>query len=88
MGASNTNGSHTHTHSRAEEHGVLDSWKASGIVETIDVQLSADHSVEDECDDAADGGPYEIDDLDLPELPIHPGGCQCSYRINSIAEAA
>jgi hypothetical protein len=46
--------------------------------------LSADHDLEDECDEAADGSPYSIDDDDLPDLPIHPN-CRCSYRINSLA---
>jgi len=58
--------------SRAETAGNLAGWKASGIVETVRVVLSADHDPESECDceDIADAGPYEISDA--PELPVHP----------------
>jgi SPP1 gp7 family putative phage head morphogenesis protein len=69
---------------RSEEYGNLTGWRESGQVDSVEVVLSADHDLDDECDEAADGSPYEIDDPDLPDLPIHPN-CRCSYRIGSLA---
>lgn len=51
-------------------------------VESVDVTLSPDHEVEDECDDLADGGPYTPEEAD-GLIPAHPH-CMCSLtpRIN------
>ena len=70
--------------SRAETQGNLEGWRGSGIIETVNVVLSADHDLEDECDEMADGGPYAIDDLeDVP--PFHPN-CFCSLTIGELSD--
>jgi len=69
---------------RAENQGNLAGWKTSGQVQQIGIALSGDHDQDDECDDAADNGPYGIDDPDLPELPLHPF-CLCDYSIAQLA---
>ena len=69
--------------SRAEQRGNVEGWKASGVVSTLHFVLSADHSGPDECDDAAENSPYDIDG-DLPDLPIHPN-CFCSLVIGSLS---
>jgi hypothetical protein len=40
-------------------------------VSEVDVTLSPDHDVEDDCDDVADAGPYPTDEAD-GLLPVHP----------------
>lgn len=62
---------------RAQVIGNLTGWKESGVVETVEVLLSADHDQDDECDEAAEGGPYPIDEA--PEVPLHPR-CMCGLR--------
>lgn len=53
------------------------------FVETYDVVLSGSHPDEDECNDVADGGPYDKTDTEnLP--PIHPQ-CLCRPRWNRSA---
>ena len=69
--------------SRASTQGNVAGWKASGQVATLHFVLSADHSGPDECDDAAENSPYDIDG-DLPDLPIHPN-CFCSLVIGSLS---
>jgi hypothetical protein len=70
--------------SRAESQGNLAGWRESGQVATVAIVLSADHDLDDECDEAAAGSPYEIDAEDLPDLPLHPR-CTCSYVIHALA---
>ncbi len=45
-------------------------------VSEVDVTLSPDHDVADECDDLADGGPYSPEEAD-GLIPVHPH-CMCS----------
>lgn len=60
----------------AHVQGNLAMWKQSGIVQTVGVVLSDNHTVTDECDAAATNGPYQISIV--PMLPIHPG-CLCGF---------
>lgn len=41
-------------------------------------RLSDTHSKDDECDDYADNE-YDVDDPDIPELPLHPN-CDCYFE--------
>lgn len=66
---------------RAEVQGNLSVWQESGLVQTVDWVLSDNHDSDDECDDAADGGPYEI--ADVPEYPAHPH-CECTLQASEI----
>lgn len=66
---------------RAEVVGNLNAWQESGKVTKVNWLLSGDHDVEDECDDLADGGPYDIDDV--PDFPAHPN-CECVLSIAEI----
>ena len=45
----------------------------------MDWQLSADHDLDDDCDDMADNGPYAVDEIEGP--PLHPN-CQCALVIS------
>jgi len=65
--------------SRAATQGNLAGWRASGRVQSVAFVLSADHGDADECDDAADGSPYDLDGDDLPDVPLHPN-CYCFDR--------
>ena len=67
--------------SRAQTQGNLDSWKTSGLVKSVNWELSGSHDTDDECDDLADGSPYDIDGV--PDLPAHPA-CMCSLILNEI----
>lgn len=69
--------------SRAQMQGTLSMWKATGMVETLAVELSADNPC-DECKEIADGGPYTIEEIG-PEFPFHPN-CNCSLVPVDIAE--
>jgi SPP1 gp7 family putative phage head morphogenesis protein len=71
--------------SRASQQGNVLAWKESGQVQSLHFVLSADHSGDDECDDAAAGSPYDVDDPDLPDVPLHPN-CYCSLIIASLAD--
>jgi hypothetical protein len=71
--------------SLSESQGNLKGWKESGIVETIAIEMSADHDEEDECDDASSDGPYELDAA--PMVPLHPR-CRCAYRLESIKKVS
>lgn len=53
----------------------LEAWKISGKIKKINVVLSTEHKVEDECDEIAGAGPYDIDKV--PSIPTHPN-CMCS----------
>ena len=66
---------------RAQTQGNFLTWKQSGMVETVNIVLSADHDKDDECDDAASGGPYPIDEA--PDVPLHVN-CLCSLVIGSL----
>jgi hypothetical protein len=67
----------------AQVQGNLDVWKLTGFVKTVSILLSADHDIVDECDDAAAGGPYPIDDM--PFVPRHPR-CKCVIIATEISE--
>jgi len=62
---------------RAQAQGNLAGWRESGVVEEVDVVLSADHDDAAECDctDISENGPYELGDA--PDVPIHPN-CWCT----------
>ncbi len=64
---------------RAQTQGNLAAWRESGLVRLVDWQLSADHDLDDDCDDMADNGPYAVDEIDGP--PLHPN-CQCALVIS------
>ena len=57
----------------ADVQGNLAGWKESGVVEGFNVILGSEHDIDDECDEYAEGGPYELGD-DTP--PFHPN-CVC-----------
>ena len=59
---------------RAQTQGNITGWRESKVVGQVELQLSNDHDHDDECDEAADGGPYELDDA--PDVPLHPN-CEC-----------
>jgi hypothetical protein len=63
----------------AHVEGALDGWTASGVVEGKYVVLSADHTNEDDCDDAESEGTVPLDDDfgGLGDPPFHPN-CECS----------
>jgi hypothetical protein len=67
---------------RAQTEGNLEAWQQSGLVAKVDVVLSAMHDQDDECDDAASGGPYDVDDV--PDVPLHPN-CECALVIAEVA---
>lgn len=64
---------------RAQVRGNLETWKESGVVETVQWLLSEDHEIEDECDDN-DGEIVGIGE-DFPSgddaPPLHPN-CWCA----------
>jgi hypothetical protein len=64
---------------RAQQQGNLRGWKATAVVEAVEVSLSPDHDEDASCDcaEVAEGGPYDLDDA--PDLPVHPN-CECIYR--------
>jgi hypothetical protein len=68
---------------RAQVQSNLMAWVESGVVSKVDWVLSDDHDIDDECDEAADGSPYEIEDV--PEFPMHPN-CECGIVINTDEE--
>jgi SPP1 gp7 family putative phage head morphogenesis protein len=53
--------------------GNLKGWQESGVVSGFNVILGSEHDVDDECDDAVEGGPYKLGD---PAPPFHPH-CVC-----------
>jgi hypothetical protein len=58
----------------AQVQGNLAVWKETGLVKTVNIVLSANHYLTDECDVISDGGPYPINEM--PFIPAHPR-CQC-----------
>lgn len=58
----------------AQVQGNLDVWKMTGYVKTVNIVLSVDHNIDDECDIAVAGNPYPINDM--PFVPRHPR-CKC-----------
>lgn len=68
----------TSAHTRAQHASAMN----NAFVETYSVVLSPSHTVEDICDDIAEGGPYpKEDDSYLPPAATHPQ-CRCSCRWN------
>ncbi len=62
--------------SRAYTQASAQFYQNKPWVSEVDVTLSPNHEVEDECDDLADGGPYSTDEAE-GLLPVHPH-CMCS----------
>lgn len=69
--------------SRAQQQGNLSGWKGSGVVKTVELLLSEDHDVPDECDDVAEAGPYELDNT--PDVPVHPN-CFCVLNVAELTD--
>lgn len=67
----------------AQVRGNMDMWKKSGIVQTVSIVLSGNHVEVDECDEAANGGPFPIHGV--PVLPLHPL-CMCGYLAVELRE--
>ena len=67
----------------AAQTSNINTWRQTGLVQQLNVDLSSNHDKEDECDDASDGGPYDIDKA--PKLPLHTN-CECAYSIAQIAD--
>lgn len=67
----------------AQVQGNLNVWKRTGFVKTVSILLSADHDVVDECDSAAAGSPYPINEM--PFIPRHPR-CRCVVIASEISE--
>ena len=65
----------------AQAQGNLAAWRASGKVRSVEFQLSASHDRDDECDAAAGGGPYKLNESPVP--PLHPN-CDCVLVLNEI----
>lgn len=64
--------------SMAHVQGSLEGWRDSGVVAGKSVLLSADHDVEDECDENADEGVIPIDEeFQDGDPPFHPN-CNCT----------
>lgn len=61
---------------RAYTQASANFYKEKPWVESVDVTLSPDHDVADECDDLADGGPYTPEQAD-GLIPAHPH-CMCT----------
>ncbi len=70
--------------SRAQIQGNLSLWKESGLVESYDWLMSEDEDVCEECQDLADGGPYEFGNGPIPIDDSHPN-CRCVIASNEIA---
>lgn len=58
----------------AQTQGNVEAWRQSGKVASVDFELSGDHDKDDECNDAAEGGPYALEEAPVP--PLHPN-CDC-----------
>lgn len=67
--------------SLAQTQGNLTAWKVSGKVSTVEWVLSGNHDHDDECDENADNGPYDIDEV--PDCPAHPN-CDCVLVMGEI----
>lgn len=67
----------------AQVRGNLEMWKQSGIVQTVNIVLSGNHVIEDQCDEAASSGPHPISSV--PLLPLHPS-CMCGYLAVELRE--
>lgn len=67
---------------RAYNQAAANFYQNKPWVSEVDVTLSPDHDVEDDCDDVVDNGPYTPDEAE-GLLPVHPH-CMCSLtpRIN------
>lgn len=59
---------------RAQTEGNMTGWRMSGVVSKVELLLSNDHDKDDECNEAEEGGPYDLDDA--PDVPLHPN-CEC-----------
>jgi hypothetical protein len=69
--------------SLAQTQGNLASWQGSGLVATVDWQLSGNHDMDDECNDNAEAGPYPVDDV--PDCPAHPN-CDCVLVLSEFVD--
>jgi SPP1 gp7 family putative phage head morphogenesis protein len=68
---------HTET-SRAMHAATISTYKTNGI-ELMDYLAESDAC--EECEMLAEGSPYNVDDLALADLPIHPN-CRCALEPN------
>ena len=59
---------------RAQTQGNITGWRESKVVGQVEWILSNDHDHDDECDDYADNGPFDLEDA--PDCPAHPN-CNC-----------
>jgi len=66
---------------RAQSQANLMSWRESGLVLKVSWQVSADHEIDDICDDNEDESPYELDSI--PEHPAHPN-CECVITLEQL----
>lgn len=67
----------------AQIRSNLEIWRQTGMVRSVRIVLSALHDVYDDCDDAAEGSPYSINEV--PLLPLHPY-CRCGLVAVEIVE--
>lgn len=61
----------------------LQTWAFSGIVHKVEVILSPEHVIEDECDEIVGRNPHDVHSL--PIIPIHPR-CKCSIKVVEIIQ--
>lgn len=71
--------------SNALVQGNLGVWKKSGVVTKVEWLLSNDHEGEDECDDFADGSPYNLLESPVPIVDTHPN-CSCSLAVVEVKD--
>jgi len=69
--------------SRAQSVGNLTTWQESGLVNTVEWEVSGDHDQDDECDENEGNSPYPVDEV--PDHPAHPN-CDCILIAGEIEE--
>lgn len=69
---------------RAQSAGNLTAWSESGLVQTVEWEISGDHDHDDDCDENESNSPFAIDDV--PDHPAHPN-CECVLIAGEILDA-
>jgi hypothetical protein len=67
----------------AQSQGNLSAWKESGLVQTVEWEISGDHDHDDECDENESNSPFTMDEV--PDHPAHPN-CECVLIAGEIGE--
>jgi hypothetical protein len=65
----------------AQFAGNLALWKSTDTIKSVNLVLSPDHSVEDECDEIYAQGPFSLENC--PSLPLHVN-CRCGLTVTEI----